>query len=625
MSGLDDFAFYNNKYMESVFLDAEWSDVLFPSLPHNDPGEMCPGKMANSTFYKNIVSLTTDWVPKAGLKWSDNLKYCEIGGACGRTFYELLKAQPNIREAVLCEPSGLIQYAKQFLLDPRGLGEVPILQNDGSRTPKMLFPEAVPPKVGDGVDLYFHNDVCTTLAEKYRGYFQVMTCLNVVDRHPNPRQLIAEIEGLLAPGGVLVLASPMDFTEEFTPGDRVHDLRELVNESWTCISVAECQYDWRVTSRYSQRFSSQVVCLRKAGGKPQRKRSAMDEAVVIKEDFIKEFGAHVAKGLSLPVKHLSSLYFYDDIGSDLYAKITECEDYYLTRVEYSLLNMPENQKQISDLIVRRDNGNGFNLVELGAGDGRKTTLLLNHFLQTGLDFAYLPIDISAGALVSLEGKMRAQFNLNGKDDNELPILSMRSLHADNIQGLGAIIEDDQKELYAKGKEGGRTNVVLFLGSSIGNMNNQEALQFLQSLQASLQDGDILILGFDLRKAPELMIAAYSDREGITAAFNYNLLRRMNQELGADFDVDQFKHHCTYCPRTNEMQSWLVSQKKQTVNIKSLGRSFDFEAWECMQTESSFKYTLPIMDDLVKKAGFDVAAHLHDRDAWMCVSLCVVRK
>jgi dimethylhistidine N-methyltransferase len=432
---------------------------------------------------------------------------------------------------------------------------------------------------------------------------------------------------MLAPGGLLVLASPMDWTKEFTPGDCiVRDLRKFFDSSWECVGSTDIQYDWRVTSRYAQRFKSQVLCMKKDGGQSGNAqcKAAIDEAVFVEEVFLRKFAIDVGKGLSHPVKTLPSLYFYDDIGSQIYSKITECQDYYLTRVEHSLLTIPANLRAISDLIVSKDSGHGFNLVELGAGDGSKTTLLLNHFLQLGLDFTYRPIDISAGALETLAEKMRAKFNLNG-DQPLLPALSMRSLHADNVQGLTALVEDDQKELHAKGLEGSRTNVVLFLGSSIGNMNGNEGAQFLRAINGSLQEDDIMIIGFDLRKDPNLMIAAYSDREGITAEFNYNLLRRINRELGANFQIDQFKHHCTYCPRTSEMQSWLVSQQQQTVTIASLGRSFDFGAWECMQTESSFKYSINQIEEMAARAGFVVNEHLADAAGWMRLSTWTVKK
>jgi uncharacterized SAM-dependent methyltransferase len=359
---------------------------------------------------------------------------------------------------------------------------------------------------------------------------------------------------------------------------------------------------------------------------------ASPEDVVAKQEaeMLRIFCSDVDRGLSASVKKLSSLYFYDDEGSRIYAQITECEDYYLTRVEFELLNTLSNQKAISQLMARQGTGNGFNVVELGAGDGRKTLPLLRHFLDEKMNFSYNPIDISSGALESLEQKMSEVFTLQREGEKLEPadgkaVLNFQSLHGFNLEQMAKLKAKDQARLAAANQQGSRTNCVLFMGSSIGNMGPEDAVSFLRGVQDSLQDGDVLCIGFDLRKDPQQMINAYSDRDGLTAEFNYNLLRRMNSDLGANFIVKDFKHHAAYCPATSEMQSWLVSQKAQDVQVKALNKSFHFEQWECMQTESSFKYTERMIEEFAKKAGFELHQHLYDSKKWYVFSLWTVKK
>jgi len=353
------------------------------------------------------------------------------------------------------------------------------------------------------------------------------------------------------------------------------------------------------------------------------------------------FARHVEEGLSLPVKSLSSMYFYDDAGSEIYAKITECEDYYPTRTEFEILSTPAHQTSLSDII---GSTKSFNLVELGAGDGRKTSVLLKHFLEQKMDVRYIPIDISQGALDSLEEKMKTTFDLlysptssrtssstieltDRKEETkellvEKPQLHFRPINSDNITALSMI----QQEAEETSLEDRKRTVVLFLGSSIGNVGDDRKSQYkwLASVREVLHPDDLMLIGFDLAKDPDVLIRAYSDRDGLTREFNMNLLRRINKELGGDFDETAFKHHATYAPKEQVMESYLVSTKDQTVTIKACDKSFDFGAWECLHLECSFKFTEKHIQELAETSGFSVAKKMFDKNTLFCDALLVAK-
>jgi uncharacterized SAM-dependent methyltransferase len=363
------------------------------------------------------------------------------------------------------------------------------------------------------------------------------------------------------------------------------------------------------------------------------------------KEWNEEFARHVEEGLSLPVKTLSSMYFYDDVGSEIYAKITECEDYYPTRTEFEILSNPIHQTTISDII---GTSKSFNLVELGAGDGRKTTVLLRHFIEQKMDVTYIPIDISQGALDSLEEKLKTNFDLvyttsssspssptsillpvNRKrkaktltEESKKQQLKIRPINSDNITALSMIQQEAEE---SSSKERKRT-VVMFLGSSIGNVGDDRKSQanWLTSVRQVLLKDDLILIGFDLAKDPDQLVRAYSDRDGLTTEFNMNLLRRINNELGGDFDLSAFKHHATYAPKEQVMESYLISTKDQTVTIKACDKSFSFSAWECMHLECSFKFTEKIIQELAETSGFTVSKKMFDKNVWFCDALLVAK-
>lgn len=305
------------------------------------------------------------------------------------------------------------------------------------------------------------------------------------------------------------------------------------------------------------------------------------------------FAQDVLSGLSATPKKLPSKYFYDESGDRLFQQIMNMPEYYLTDAEYDIFT---NHKQgILQLLGEKH----FDLFELGAGDGTKTKILLQHFLDQQSDFTYRPIDISSNVLVQLEQDLQ----------ENLPLLDVKVIQGDYFEVLGKM----------SARHGAR-KVVLFLGANIGNLSPEEAFLFLQKLKTNLSKEDLLLIGFDLKKDPEIILEAYNDRGGITAAFNLNLLHRMNKELGANFDVDAFKHWETYDPISGATRSFIVSTKSQEVEIQSLNQSFSFDAWEAIDVELSQKYSLVEVEKLAKKAGFKIRKHFFDQQRYFVDSL-----
>jgi dimethylhistidine N-methyltransferase len=301
-----------------------------------------------------------------------------------------------------------------------------------------------------------------------------------------------------------------------------------------------------------------------------------------------DFGLDVLHGLSGSPKQLPSKYFYDETGSRLFQKITELEEYYPTRCELEVLE--QNQDAISRLVT----GSPFNLVELGVGDGHKTRVIIRRFLEDGHEFDFVPIDISEPVIHTLTEGM----------DEEFPELRVRGLVSDYFDGVRWLSQLES-----------RMNLVLFLGSNIGNFNRGETLSFLRTLWNSMNHDDLLLIGFDLKKNIETMIRAYNDRKGITRDFNLNLLRRINRELGADFNLDRFEHYATYDVYTGAMESYLVSLDHQRVYIEEIGQSFDFDKYEPIHTEYSYKYLESDIEYLARDTGFETQLNLYDSRSW----------
>ena len=297
------------------------------------------------------------------------------------------------------------------------------------------------------------------------------------------------------------------------------------------------------------------------------------------------FEQEVREGLTAFPKHLSSKYFYDDLGDIIFQKIMAMPEYYLTDCEYEILDtFKEDFRKIFNT------SEGFDLIELGAGDGKKTKLLLHHFDEEKTDFTYLPIDISQHVLDLLETAV----------NKELPQVHIQTKQGTYFEVLDAIA-----------KFNSRKKVILFLGSNIGNLLHPQAIDFLKKVNQAMNPEDILLIGFDQKKNPQTVLDAYNDQTGITAAFNKNILHRINKELDGNFDVDQFLHWEVYDPETGTAKSYLVSKVSQEVYIAAMDLRISFNAWETIHTEISQKYDDEVVTWLAKEAGLQITHQFAD--------------
>jgi L-histidine Nalpha-methyltransferase len=298
------------------------------------------------------------------------------------------------------------------------------------------------------------------------------------------------------------------------------------------------------------------------------------------------FAEDVLHGLVSAPKHLSSKYFYDDEGSRLFQEIMRLPEYYPTRAELKIFT--EQADAICDAFT--ENAKAIDLIELGAGDGTKTAVLIEYFLQHDVDFTYSPIDISQEANDALSARFREKF----------PSLRIDPHTGDYFK----VLED-----LRNGSD--RRKILMFLGSNIGNFQRDQAVDFFRQLRAVINDNDRLFIGFDMQKDPRVIVAAYDDPQGVTAAFNLNLLGRINRELGGNFDLSKFSHYAQYRPVECAARSFLISREKQSVTIEALNRTFDFEQWEPIFMEISQKYTRAMIEDLASESGFAIETEFFD--------------
>lgn len=314
--------------------------------------------------------------------------------------------------------------------------------------------------------------------------------------------------------------------------------------------------------------------------------------------MLNTFAQHVATGLNQRPRNLSSMYIYDEKGSRLFQEIMQMPEYYLTRTEYAIL---KHQRQDIALMLAPRAAQGLDIIEFGAGDGTKTQLLLDYFSDQDRDFRYLPIDISTSALEGLTQKLKAR----------LPQLVVEPVVGEYFESL---------QTLSTGAHANRHKLVLFLGSNVGNFSHQEAVDFFRHMHEVLRPGDQVLVGFDLKKSPERILAAYQDEEGITAAFNQNILARINRELGGNFDLSQFRYVPTYNPESGEVSAYQMSLCDQEVYIEALDASFHFNRWDTIHTEVSRKYSLETIEFFAATSGFQVEAHFSDAKGYFSDSL-----
>lgn len=292
------------------------------------------------------------------------------------------------------------------------------------------------------------------------------------------------------------------------------------------------------------------------------------------------FAADILRGFSSTPKALASKYFYDGTGSRLFRKIMDLPEYYLTRTETDIFT--QQQKEIIYSIAAGKSE--FDLVDLGAGDAAKTKILLRELLAEKRPFTYIPIDISAHAMDDLAQELHRDF----------PALAVEALASDYFTALNWL----QHQRPTR-------KVVFFLGSNIGNFGPKAIRTFARRLRRYLKGGDQVLMGFDLKKEPHLIRQAYDDAAGITAAFNFNLLHRINHEFNGNIAVDNFRHFAEYNPVSGDMKSFLLPAMAQDIFLEDLNYRFTLEAWEPIHTETSHKFTLREIERLGLAAGFRI--------------------
>ncbi len=296
----------------------------------------------------------------------------------------------------------------------------------------------------------------------------------------------------------------------------------------------------------------------------------------------------VLSGLAASPKSVPPTYFYDARGSELFEEICTLPEYYPTRTEMSIL-----RRHASDIAARI--GSNAQIVEYGSGASDKVRIILEA-LESPV--AYTPVDISGEYLGGVAERLAGDY----------PELEVTAVVADYRQPFA--VPTPRRPV--------RTRAALFTGSTIGNFSPDEAMMFLRNAARRLAGGGALVIGADLRKDPRLLHAAYNDSAGVTAAFNLNLLTRINRELGGNFDEGAFDHYAFYNPRDGRIEMHLVSRRPQRVTVA--GRRFLFATGESIHTENSYKFDIDGFRDMARRAGFVPEAVWIDGDRLFSVHL-----
>jgi L-histidine Nalpha-methyltransferase len=306
------------------------------------------------------------------------------------------------------------------------------------------------------------------------------------------------------------------------------------------------------------------------------------------------YADEVLQGLRSRPKHLPCKLFYDERGSELFEQITSLPEYYLTRTELSIL-----QANAPDIVQAA--GPPVSLVELGAGTAAKTGTLLRALARRQMRVKYFPVDISPSALSEAQRRVRAEF----------AGALVKPVVVDFADGFGFLRQIAGKKF------------VLYLGSSIGNFDWNAATAMLRQVREQLASGDALLLGTDMVKAADVLVPAYDDPQGVTAEFNKNILRRLNRDFKADFDLQFFDHVAEWSPSQSRMEIYLESTRDQTVHMALAGTRVRFAAGERIHTENSHKYTLDRVASLLCVSGFRLEQSWFDELKWFGLHLARV--
>ena len=309
---------------------------------------------------------------------------------------------------------------------------------------------------------------------------------------------------------------------------------------------------------------------------------------------VPDYAEEVALGLTSRSKTLPCKLFYDDLGSVLFEQITGLPEYYPTRTELEIL-------QDSSREIVRAAGSPVSVVELGAGTATKTGTLLRAFARRQMRVKYFPVDISPAALAAAHKRVR----------DDCPAVLVRPVSADFSNGFGFLQNIPGRK------------IVLYLGSSIGNFDWNDAITLLRKVRARLWPGDAFLLGTDMVKSAQNLVPAYDDAQGVTAKFNKNILRRINREFDADFDLDSFRHVAEWNRLRSRMEIYLESTRAQTAVLRTLGVTVKLAAGERIHTENSYKYTLPMVENMLCAAGFKLEKTWYDKRKWFGLHLARV--
>jgi L-histidine Nalpha-methyltransferase len=296
----------------------------------------------------------------------------------------------------------------------------------------------------------------------------------------------------------------------------------------------------------------------------------------------------VRKGLTTTPKQLSSKYFYDERGSELFEEITQLPEYYLTRAERLLL-----EKRIPEIVA---SVRPCSLVELGAGSATKTRIILDAMRESGCAECYVPIDVSKEFLEATALQLQTEY----PDVHTIPVVS------------------DITEPFALPPVADPT-LVVFLGSTIGNFPRDDAVHLLSHIAAAMGPSDRFLLGADIIKDPETINRAYNDSRGVTAAFNLNILERLNRELKADFPVKDFEHRAFYSSENHRIEMHLVARRAHTVVIPGIGE-ISFREGETIRTELSYKYDRAKIEDIFTASGLSIEKWMPADDGSFALAL-----
>jgi len=287
------------------------------------------------------------------------------------------------------------------------------------------------------------------------------------------------------------------------------------------------------------------------------------------------FAEDVNIGLTSENKFLLPKYFYDVKGSELFEKICETEEYYPTRTEVSIL------KNLSDTISERNQEKNL-IVELGSGSSFKTNYILQSFLKSRKKLYYIPIDVS-DILVESSKNLIEKYK-------ELFITGLVTFYEEGLDYIKRVNKSPK--------------LILFLGSSIGNFTEEEAINFMKMLRNDITCDDRLLIGFDLVKDRKVLLDAYNDKAGITAEFNLNILNRINTELGGNFELGKFEHTAIFNEEKSRIEMGLISREDQKACIKDIGKEISFKQGEIIHTENSYKFTHEMINSLAEASGME---------------------